>query len=82
MDVSLGTRSRFSDRRAVIHKEVLENLMDYHGFKSAVNRYLLRYAGWDRRPVFYDIDKICPALRELERAYPAIRAGYQRRLAF
>jgi aspartate beta-hydroxylase len=48
--------------------------MDYHGFKSAVNRFLLRYAGYDKRPVFFDIDAVCPALRELERAYPAIRA--------
>jgi len=48
--------------------------MDYHGFKSAINRFLLRYAGWDRRPVFFDIDAVCPELRELERAYPSIRA--------
>jgi aspartyl/asparaginyl beta-hydroxylase (cupin superfamily) len=34
----------------------------------------LRYAGWDQRPVFFDIDAICPELRELERAYPRIRA--------
>jgi aspartate beta-hydroxylase len=48
--------------------------MDYHGVKSAVNRYLLRYAGQDRRPVFFDIDSICPELRALEHAYPLIRA--------
>jgi aspartate beta-hydroxylase len=48
--------------------------MDYHGVKSAINRFLLRYAGWDQRPVFFDIDATCPALRELERAYPLIRA--------
>jgi aspartate beta-hydroxylase len=48
--------------------------MDYHGAKSAVNRFLLRYAGWDERPVFFDVDAICPELRELERAYPRIRA--------
>jgi len=48
--------------------------MDYHGVKSAVNRFLLRYAGRDRRPVFFDIDAICPELRELEKAYPSIRA--------
>jgi aspartate beta-hydroxylase/beta-hydroxylase len=48
--------------------------MDYHGAKHAVNRFLLRYAGWDQRPVFFDIDAVCPALRELERAYPWIRA--------
>ncbi len=38
---------------------------DYHGFKSAVNRFLLRYAGWDQRPVFFDIDAVYPAQREL-----------------
>ena len=48
--------------------------MDYHGVKSAVNRFLLRYAGWDQRPVFFDIDALCPQLRELERAFPLIRA--------
>jgi aspartate beta-hydroxylase/beta-hydroxylase len=47
--------------------------MDYHGFKSAVNGFLLRYVGGNKRPVFFDIDAICPQLRELERAYPQIR---------
>jgi aspartate beta-hydroxylase len=55
--------------------------MDYHGVKSAVNRFLLRYVGWDRRPVFFDIDAICPQLRELERAYPRIRAELDSLLA-
>jgi hypothetical protein len=48
--------------------------MDYHGFKSAVKRFLRRYAGWDRRPVSFDIDQIFAPLRELERASPRIRA--------
>ena len=48
--------------------------MDYHGIKTAVNRFLLRYAGWDERPVFFDIDAVRPELRELERAFPRIRA--------
>jgi len=48
--------------------------MDYHGVKTAINRFLLRYAGWDQRPVFFDIDAICPELRALEQAYPQIRA--------
>jgi len=48
--------------------------MDYHGVKSAINRFLLRYIGYDKRPVFFDVDSVCPALRELERAYPQIRA--------
>jgi len=48
--------------------------MDYHAAKTAVNRFLLRYAGRDARPVFFDIDAVCPELHELERAYPKIRA--------
>ncbi|WP_198962718.1 aspartyl/asparaginyl beta-hydroxylase domain-containing protein [Mangrovitalea sediminis] len=47
--------------------------MDYHRFKSAVNRYLARHIGGDSRPVYYDIDQYCPALHHLEAAYPAIR---------
>ncbi|MEO5733944.1 MAG: aspartyl/asparaginyl beta-hydroxylase domain-containing protein [Rubrivivax sp.] len=48
--------------------------MDYHGVKSAINRFLLRYAGWDQRPVYFDIDAVYPKLRELDKAYPEIRA--------
>ena len=47
--------------------------MDYHGFKSALNRFLLGYVGGDQRPVFFDIDETCPQLREIEHAYPQIR---------
>jgi aspartate beta-hydroxylase/beta-hydroxylase len=47
--------------------------MDYHGVKSAVNRFLLHYVGGNRRPVFFDIDQVCPELRGLEQAYPQIR---------
>jgi aspartyl/asparaginyl beta-hydroxylase (cupin superfamily) len=55
--------------------------MDYHKAKTTVNRFLLRYAGQERRPVFFDIDEICPALHELERAYPLIRAELDALLA-
>jgi hypothetical protein len=55
--------------------------MDYHVVKSAVNRFLLRYAGWDHRPVFFDIDEICPQLHELEKAYLQIRAELDALLA-
>lgn len=48
--------------------------MDYHRFKSVLNHFLLPYAGGAFRPKFYNIDRICPALRALERAYPEIRA--------
>jgi aspartate beta-hydroxylase/beta-hydroxylase len=47
--------------------------MDYHPFKNAINGYLTRYAGTDR-PAFWDIDKLCPELRALEQAWPAIAA--------
>ncbi len=49
---------------------------DYHKPKDAVNGLLLRYAGYDTRPVFYDIDAVCPQLRELEHAFPQIRAEF------
>ena len=55
--------------------------MDYHAAKTAVNRFLLRYAGRDARPVFFDIDAVCPELHELERAYPKIRAELDALLA-
>ena len=55
--------------------------LDYHAPKRAVNNLLLHYAGEDHRPVFYDIDDICPQLRELERAYPKILAELNALLA-
>lgn len=48
--------------------------MDYHAPKRAVNNLLLHYAGNDQRPVFFDIDEVCPELRLLERAFPQIKA--------
>ena len=44
--------------------------------KNAVGLYfyvLYRCAGGENRPVFYDIDNIAPALRELEKNYPIIK---------
>lgn len=54
--------------------------MDYHPFKSRINSYFSRYAGGDRRPVFFDIDEVCPALHEITRGYPAIRTECERLL--
>lgn len=48
--------------------------IDYHPFKDAVNNYLARPAGGEKRPVYWDIDAVCPELRGLEAAYPQIRA--------
>ena len=54
--------------------------MDYHPFKARVNRYFARYAGGERRSVFFDIDDACPGLHEVTRAYPQIRAECERLL--
>jgi aspartyl/asparaginyl beta-hydroxylase (cupin superfamily) len=48
--------------------------LDYHVPKNALNWFLLQYAGKEKRPVFFDIDEICPELRKVEAAYPQIRA--------
>lgn len=50
--------------------------MDYHTPKRAVNQLLLRYAGREHRPVFFDVDAVFPQLRALEAAYPLIRAEW------
>ncbi|MGH8274022.1 MAG: aspartyl/asparaginyl beta-hydroxylase domain-containing protein [Gammaproteobacteria bacterium] len=56
-------------------------LTDYHTYKSALNNYLMRPSGGDRRPVFWDTDAVCPQLHELEKAYPKIRAEVDALLA-
>jgi aspartyl/asparaginyl beta-hydroxylase (cupin superfamily) len=55
--------------------------MDYHIFKSALNRYLSRYVGGERRPVFFDVGKAYPALARVTDNFPAIRAEYDRLVA-
>jgi len=51
--------------------------MDYHPFKSMVNRYFAGHVGGVRRPVFFGIDEVCPALHGITRAYPEIRAEFE-----
>lgn len=51
-----------------------KKLVDYHLFKSAVNRYLHRHAGGDTRPAFHDIAEVSPELDELTRHWAEIRA--------
>ena len=50
-----------------------DRLMTYK-VVSVLNPFFHLFIGGDRRPVFYDIDQVCPALRRLEQHYPAIRA--------
>lgn len=40
---------------------------------APVNAFLDLYAGGENRPVFFDIDEICPQLRELDENYLVIR---------
>ncbi len=47
--------------------------MDYHIFKSLLNRLYSHYVGGDRRPVFFDVSSICPALDAVTESYPVIR---------
>jgi aspartyl/asparaginyl beta-hydroxylase (cupin superfamily) len=56
-------------------------LVDYHLPKALVNRYFSRHVGGVRRPVFHDVGATAPALDEVTRCYPAIRAELERLLA-
>jgi aspartate beta-hydroxylase len=55
--------------------------VDYHVFKSMANWFFARHVGGDRRPVFLDVARDYPALGEVTRGYPAIRAEFERLLA-
>lgn len=54
----------------------LKKIFDYHIPKNAVNRYLFRHAGGETRPVYYDVDALCPALHELEKNWRVIRGEF------
>ena len=54
--------------------------MDYHIFKSLLNGYFSRHIGGDRRPVFFDIESTVPELADVTRAFPQIRAEFDRLL--
>lgn len=55
--------------------------VDYHIFKTALNNYLARHCGRDRRPAFHDIAKTYPALERVTAGYPVIRAEFDRLMA-
>lgn len=54
--------------------------MDYHVFKSLLNRFYSRYVGGNRRPVFFDIAAVCPELDAATQSYPIIREELDRLL--
>ena len=43
---------------------------------SAPNWFYRRAVDWPGRPVFHEIDQVCPELRILERNYSSIRAEF------
>lgn len=51
--------------------------MDYHIFKSILNRYFARYVGGSKRPVFFDIDATFPELNYLTQNYAVIKNELQ-----
>lgn len=51
--------------------------MDYHPLKARINRYFAKHVGGDRRPTYFDIDAVCPALSQLTRNFPVIRNEFE-----
>lgn len=54
----------------------LKRLLDYHTFKSAVNGFLYKHVGGDRRPVFHDISEVCPELNDVTAHWAEIQAEF------
>jgi aspartate beta-hydroxylase len=52
--------------------------MDYHIFKSLLNRYYARCVGGKERPVFFDIDATYPALNQITENYPKIKEEFKK----
>ncbi len=52
--------------------------LDYHIFKSAINSYFSLYVRGKKRLTFHDIDKTYPALKQVTKAFPGIKAEFQR----
>ena len=51
--------------------------MDYHYFKSKLNNFFARYVGYKKRPTFFDINQICPALNNITDNYEVIRQEFE-----
>lgn len=51
--------------------------MDYHVFKSMLNKFYAKYVGKDKRPTFFDIKKISPALDQLKQHYSIIKKEFE-----
>src|SRR5215471_8328624 len=64
--------------RTIAHNE--ENMTLRKTLSNALllapNRVFRRALDWPGRPVFYDVDQVCPELRCLERNYLSIKAEF------
>jgi len=64
--------------RTIAHNE--ENMTLRKTLSNALllapNRVFRQALDWPGRPVFYDIDRVCPELRSLERNYLSIKAEF------
>lgn len=52
--------------------------MDYHIFKSLLNRYFARHVGGSKRPVFFDIDATFPELNYITQNFAAIKKEFEK----
>lgn len=53
---------------------LLRRRYSFYNISSVWNPFFDLWTGGERRPVFFDIDQTCPALRNLDRAFPEIQA--------
>jgi len=49
------------------------NYLNLVGLLDGINWLFDFYTGGAKRPVFFEIDRTCPSLRELDRGFPAVR---------
>lgn len=52
-------------------------MVDYHYFKSKLNRFYAKYVGYDQRQTFFDIDQTFPALNTITRHFPDIKSEFE-----
>ena len=53
-------------------------MIDYHIFKSLLNRLIARHVGGNQRPTFFEIETFYPALQQITQNFPTIQKEYQR----
>lgn len=51
--------------------------MDYRYFKSKINHFLGRYVGYEKRPVYFDINQTFPSLNTITEQFAEIKKEYE-----